>query len=233
MLSSFAAMPREGHLEATLHVFSYLKSRSNSRLIFDPKEPNVGESDFVECDWSDFYPGTEEALPPNAPKPLGKGVTLRMFVDSDHAGDKVSRRSRTGFVIFLNYGMIDWLSKKQSTVETSVFGAEFCTMKHGIENLRGIRYKLRMMGVPVKGPSYVYGDNMSVVTNVSKPESTLRKKSNSICYHAVREAVAMGEALVAHILTKKNLADLFTKVLYGQTRRFLVDRMLWDVFPSD
>eukprot|EP00804_Cyclotella_cryptica_P001676 CCRYP_009051-RA/>CCRYP_009051-RA protein AED:0.08 eAED:0.08 QI:0/0/0/1/0.5/0.6/5/0/841 len=214
MLSSFAAMPREGHLEAALHVFSYLKSRSNSRLIFDPKEPNVGESDFVECDWSDFYPGAEEALPPNAPNPLGKGVTLRMFVDSDHAGDKVSRRSRTGFVIFLNYGMIDWLSKKQSTVETSVFGAEFCAMKHGIENLRGIRYKLRMMGVPIKGPSYVYGDNMSVVTNVSKPESTLRKKSNSICYHAVREAVAMGEALVAHIPTKKNLADLFTKVLY-------------------
>jgi hypothetical protein len=150
-----------------------------------------------------------------------------MFVDSDHAGDKVSRRSRTGFVIFLNYGIIDWLSK------ASVFGAKFCAMKHGIENLRGIRYKLRMMGVPVKGPSYVYGNNMSVVTNVSRPESTLRKKSNSICYHAVREAVAMGETLVAHIPTKKNLADLFTKVLYGQTCRFLVNRMLCDVFPSN
>ena len=68
--------------------------------------------------------------------------------------------------------------------------------------------------------------------NVSRPESTLKKKSNSICYHAVREAVAMGEALVAHIPTKKNLADLFTKVLYGQNRRFLVNRMLWDVYPS-
>ena len=106
-------------------------------------------------------------------------------------------------------------------------------MKHGIENLRGIRYKLRMMGVPMKGASYVYGDNMSVVTNTSKPESTLKKKSNSICYHAVHEAVAMGEALVAHIPTKKNLADLFTKVLYRQTHRFLVSRMLWDVFPGE
>jgi hypothetical protein len=233
MLSSFAAMPCKGHLGAALHLFSYLTSRSNSSLIFDPKEPNVGNSDFVECDWSGFYPGAEEALLPNAPKPVGKGVMLQMFVDSDHAGDKVSRRSRTIFVIFLNYGIIDWLSKKQSTVETSVFGAEFCTMKHGIENLRGIRYKLRIMGVPVKGPSYVYGDNMSVVTNVSRPESTLRKKSNSICYHTVHEAVAMGEALVAHIPPKKNLADLFTKVLYGHMHRFLVDRMLWDVFPSD
>ncbi len=106
-------------------------------------------------------------------------------------------------------------------------------MKHGIENLCGIHYKLRMMGVPVKEASYMYGDNMSVVNNTSKPESTLKKKSNLICYHAVREAVAMGEALVAHIPTKKKLADLFTKVLYGQTRRFLVSRMLWDVFPGE
>jgi hypothetical protein len=125
MLSSYFAMPHEGHLEAALHVFSYLKLKSNSRLIFDPMEPDVGDSNFVECDWSDFYPGASKALPPNAPKPLGKGVTLRMFVDSNHASDKVSRCSRTSIVTFLNYGMIDWLSKKQSTVETSVFGAGF------------------------------------------------------------------------------------------------------------
>jgi hypothetical protein len=129
--------------------------------------------------------------------------------------------------------MIDWLSKKQATVETSVFSTEFCAMKHGIENLHDIHYKLRMMGNPLKGASYVYGDNMSVVANSSKPESTLKKKSTLICYHAVCDAVAMGEALVAHIPTKKNLADLFTKVLYGQTWRFLVSRMLWDVFPKE
>ena len=74
---------------------------------------------------------------------------------------------------------------------------------------------------------------MSVVTNVSRPESTLRKKCNSICYHAVHEAVAMGEALAAHIPMKRNLADLFIKVLYGQMHRFLVDQMVWDVFSSN
>ena len=76
----------------------------------------------------------------------------------------------------------------------------------------------------------MYGDDRSVVTNMSRPESILKKKSNLICYHAVREAVAMGEALVAHIPTKKNLADLFTTVLYGQARRFLVSQMLRDMF---
>ncbi len=61
----------------------------------------------------------------------------------------------------------------------------------------------------------------------------LKKKSNSICYHAVHEAIAMGEALIAHIPTKKNLADLFTKVLYGQSWWFLVDQMHWDMYPSN
>jgi hypothetical protein len=234
MLSSYSAMPRVGHLNAVLHVFGYLKKHANSRLIFDPAKPDMSDCDFKEyspAEWGAEYDGAKELIPVDAPKALGKSVLLRMFVDSDHAGDKVSRRSRTGFVIFINGGIIDWLSKKQSTIETSVFGAEFCALKHGIENLRGIRYKLRMMGVPIDGPSRVFGDNMSVVTNSSKPESTLKKKSNSVCYHAVREAVVMGEALVAHIGTKFNLADLFTKALSGATRRFLVGRLMWDVFP--
>ena len=82
-------------------------------------------------------------------------------------------------------------------------------------------------------PSYEYGDNMSIVTNASKHDSELKKKSNSICYNAVCEAVAMDVALVTHIPTKKNLADFFTKVLYGQSQQFLVDWMLWDVHPRN
>ncbi len=87
----------------------------------------------------------------------------------------MTRRSHTGYNIYLNSAPIQWLLKKKSTVETSVFGAEFVAMKHGIDTVRGIPYK---------------------VTNSSKPESQQKKKCNSICYHAVRESVAMGETLV-------------------------------------
>ena len=125
-------------------------------------------------------PFIEEALPPNAPKPLGKHVNLRMFVDSDHAGDKADRRSRTGFLIYMNLALIQWYSKKQATVEGAVFGAEFVAMKTGMEILRGVRYKLRMMGVDIDGPTYICGDNQSVISNTSKLESTLKKKSNLI-----------------------------------------------------
>ena len=62
-------------------------------------------------------------IPPNVPDPRGKAVDLRMWVDSDHAGDKMTRRLRTGYFIFLNTALIDWLNKKQATIEGSVFGA--------------------------------------------------------------------------------------------------------------
>ena len=172
-------------------------------------------------------------MPPNAPKPLGKEIELRLFVDSDHAGDKATRRSRTGFMIFMNMALINWCSKKQSTVEGAVFGAEFVAMKQGIETLRGIRYKLRMMGIEICGPSYVYGDNMSVIHNTSKPESVLKKKSNSICYHFLREAVAMKECFATHIPTLENWADLLTKVLSGKKRRDLVRGILYDIYDHD
>ena len=233
-LSSFLAYPRQGHLEAALHIMSYLRVKHNSRLVLDPSYAEIDYAEFnVDADWHAFYGDVEEALPPNAPKPLGKEVELRMFVDSDHAGDKATRRSRTGYMIFINMSMIDWLTKKQATVEGAVFGAKFVAMKHGVEALRGIRYKLRMMGVAVDGPTYIYGDNMSVINNTSKPESVLWKKSNSICYHFIREAIAMKECLTTHIPALRNFADLLTKCLSGKKRRDLVRGVLFDIYDYD
>ena len=118
-----------------------------------------------------------------------------MFVDCYNAEDKVSCRSRSVFLIYANTTLVQWFSKKQSTIETSVFGAEFVSTKHGIDTLRHLRYKLRMIDIPISSPSYIYGDDVSVVHNKSRQESVLRKKSNSVCYHAVCESMAMGESL--------------------------------------
>ena len=207
-----------------------MKKKHNARLVLDPTYPDIDLDNFKECDWKEFYGSVKEALPPNAPEALGKPVDLRLFVDSSHADDKLTRRSRTGYFIYMNMAPIAWLSKKQATIETSVFGAEFVAMKLGMEALRGIRYKLRMMGVEITGPSYIYGDNMSVIHNTQRPESTLKKKSNSICYHAVRESVAMGESLTGHISTHENPADLATKIIPGGRKRdYLVSMILYDL----
>ena len=112
-------------------------------------------------------------------------VVERLSKRIDHAGDSVTQRSRTGFIIFLNSAPIFWFSKKQTSVETSTFGSEFIAMKQGCEYVRGLRYKLRMMGIPVEMPTFIFGDNKSVLANTSVPHSVLRKKSSSIAYHFV------------------------------------------------
>ena len=224
-------MPRQGHLVNALHVMSYLNIKHNSRLVFDPNYPGIDMSEFKSNhNWAPFYGDLQEAKPLNAPKPLGKEVTLHMFVDSDHAGDKSDRRSRAGYMIFMNMDIINWHTKKQATVEGAVFGAKFVAMKQGVEALRGIRFKLRIMGVKIDGPTYVYGDNIPGIQNTSKPESVLKKMSNSICYHFVREAVAMRECLTTHVPTARKWAELLMKVLFGKKRQELVQDVVFDIY---
>ncbi|KAL7460444.1 hypothetical protein ACHAXS_000899, partial [Conticribra weissflogii] len=97
-------------------------------------------------------------------------------VDSNHAVDKQTRRSCSGFLIYINTALVDCHSKQQATIKTGVFGTEFVAMKTGVNMLRGLRYKLRIIGVAIDGATYIYGDNMSVIKNTSKPESASNKK---------------------------------------------------------
>jgi hypothetical protein len=230
MLSTYLCLPREGHLEAVFHVFAYLGLHHNARVVFDPTYPAVDMGTFIKTDWKSMYGDVKEMIPSDAPIPRGNEVNLRLFVDSDHAGDQFTRRSRTGFVIYFNMATIVWFSKRQPTVESSVFGAEFVAMKNCIETCRGLRYKLRMMGVALSGPTFVNGDNISVVHNTQRSESVLKKKSNSICYHAVRESAAMGESIIGHVPSVDNTADICTKVVpSGQERNHLIRLLLHDL----
>ena len=151
---------------------------------------------------------------------------IRAYVDADHAGDCLTRRSRTGFLVYLNSAPVYWSSKKQGSCETSTFGSEFMAMKQCVEYLRGLRYKLRMMGIPVDLPSFVFGDNQSVLYNTTLPDSTLKKKSLSIAYHFVREGACKDEWRTAYINTHLNPADLLTKPLPGSEKRMNFVRMV-------
>jgi hypothetical protein len=170
MLSSHLALPCDGHLAQAFHFFAYLEPRHASILVFDPTYPHIDETLFnAECDWKPFYGDVKESIPDNAPVPCGMPIVLHAYVDSDHAGDKATRRSRTGYIIYLNGAPIDWFSKKQNTIESLNFGSEFVALKTVMEKLRGLRYKLHMMGFQIDGPTYAFGDNMSVVKNTHQP----------------------------------------------------------------
>ena len=116
-------------------------------------------------------------------------------------------------MIFINKAPIIFYSKRQNSVETSTFGAEFTACRQAVELLKGLRYKLRMFGVPIDGATCMCCDNESVYKNIAFPTSVLKKKMHSISYHFCREAVVAGTVQVAKEDTRTNLADLFTKVM--------------------
>ena len=108
MLSRYLAQARMGHLEQVFHVFAYLKHHERSTMVFDDTEPNFNGSKFKECDWSEFYPDAKEAIPTDAPEARGKSVVTLCFVDADHAGCRVTRRSHTGIILYVNCAPIMW-----------------------------------------------------------------------------------------------------------------------------
>ena len=76
-----------------------------------------------------------------------------------------------------------------------------------------MRYKLRMLGVPMKERAWVFGDNLSVTNNCSKPESILKKKNHACYFHMIRELCAAGIVSLHHIKSGNNRADALTKAL--------------------
>ena len=229
LLSQHLALPRVGHLEAVYHVFAYLNKHEKSSIIFDPTDPIPITPTIAKPDWSAFYENLEEELPPRMPEALGYPVNIHVFVDANHAGNVVTRRSHTGILVFVQNSPILWVSRRQNTVETSTFGSEFVALRHARDVIIALRYKLRMFGVPLEGPAQVYCDNQGVVKNTSIPESVLSKKHNAINYHAVREAAAAGVLQVHKEDTATNLADLFTKVLPADRRRELLGSILYNL----
>ena len=114
------------------------------------------------------------------------------YVDADHARDEATtRRSVMGVLIFWNCTPICWYSsKRQATVESSTHSSELVAARIATEMVLEMRIMLRALGIPVNGLSYLFGDDLSVVTNTTIPSSMLKKKHNAISYHRVREAVA-------------------------------------------
>ena len=136
LMSTHLAMPRWGHLEQLHHMFGYLKANPKWKLFFEPQHPNIDKRAFKEYDWYDFYTDAKERIPSDMLVPHGHSVSMHCFVDSNHAGDKVTQRSQTGILIFINQAPIMWHSKRQNMVEMSTFGSEFIAVKWQWNRLR-------------------------------------------------------------------------------------------------
>ncbi len=198
-------------------------------IVFDPEEIGMDESVFnLGTDSKEFYSDVKEEDPPNMPLPLGAPISITCFVDSNHAGNKVTRHSHNGIIIFINNAPIQVFSKKQNTCESSTYGSELVAMRIARNMVSLLHIKLKCFGIPLQEPSNVLRDNNSVVKNVSIPESLLSKKHNSINYHIIRKSVAAGIIRVGKEDGKTNLANPFTKLMPYSKKYKLLSGILLD-----
>jgi hypothetical protein len=228
-LSRFAAAPRVGHLQRLRRLMGYLKLNPKRYIVMDYNDPVLPEPKTktnVE-EFRQVYPDAHEVIDPHSPEALIDEMEINIFVDSDHAHDKKSRRSVTGIIVFMGSTPVYWTSSRQGHCEGSTYSAEFAAMKRAVEVAEEMRFNCRSLGMKITKATKIYGDNLGVVNNCTSDSSMLKKKHVAVAYHLVREAVAAGMVEIRKIGTQDNLADMFTKGLPATTLNRLVDKFTY------
>jgi len=211
-MSSFNAAPRVGHLERVKRMYGYLYKMRHGYNRVRTGEPDYSDVPIHNYDWShSVYYNAKEVIPQDAPTPKGNRVTHTAYFDANLYHNVLTGKALTGVIHFLNQTMIDCYSRKQATVESATFGAEFIAGRTAMQQTKDLRTSLRYLGVPVNGPTYMFGDNKSMITNGSVPHSKLGKRHLALAYHEVRQAVASGMVVLTHVDGELNVADIPSK----------------------
>ena len=211
-LSRFRAQPRKGHLDRAKRIVGYLLFLPDGAIRFRTGEPDFSSLRDQEYDWTrTVYSGACEQIPHDIPKPLGKHVQTTHYVDANLHHDLATGKAVTAVFHFLNQTPIDAYTKRQSTVETATYGSEFVAARTAVDQIIDIRTTLRYLGVPIRDMSYMFGDNRSVVTSSTIPNSTISKRHHLASYHRVREAIAAKFISFHWKDGKSNPADILSK----------------------
>ena len=212
-MSSFRAQPRKGLLERVKRIYGYLWKFKHFYIKFRTDEPDMTQFDTkTKFDWTQsVYGDSKEDVPIDAPKPLGRRVTLTHYFDANLMHDVLSGKSVTGCIHLANKTPMMWHSKKQATSETATYGAEFIAGQTCIEQVIDLRNTFRYLGVPINSTSYVFRDNETMIQSASFPHARLHKRHNILPYHFVRSMIAKGFIAIHHLRSENNLSDILTK----------------------
>nr|XP_016466815.1 PREDICTED: uncharacterized mitochondrial protein AtMg00810-like [Nicotiana tabacum] len=159
-------------------------------------------------------------------------LSLKVYSDSDWAGCFATRRSTTGFCIFLGDNLISWSAKKQPTVARSSTEAKYRALAVAVAEVTWLQYLLRDLHVPLFSPVMAKCDNVGAIHLAHNPVFHSRSKHVALDYHFVREKVNLGDLLVSHVSTSHQLADLFTKVLPSARFHDLLTKLCVRSSPS-
>jgi hypothetical protein len=192
-IGRFRSAPQYGHLERVQERICgcYLRKRPDGAVHFGVNIPGNLHNALGEHHWdTTVYGNVTDKLPHDMPTPKGKPLCMTTFEDANLLHDHVTGRSAMGILHFVNQTPIEWFSKRQNTVETATYGSEFVVAKTATEQIIDLRYTLCMLGVPLDGKSWMFGDNESVVKSSMIPQSNLMKRHNALAYHRICEAIA-------------------------------------------
>jgi hypothetical protein len=153
------------------------------------------------------------------------------YSDADWAGCLDTRRSMSGYCIYLGNALVSWSSKRQATVSRSSAEAEYRAVANAVAKCIWLRQLLGELYVDVPSATIAYCDNVSAVYMSKNPVHHRRTKHIELDIHFVRERVALGELRVVHVPTDQQFADVMTKGL--PTATFAAFRSSLTVGPTD
>ena len=185
VLSRFLVNPAPGHIKSAKRVLQYLKGTATYGITYGGPEYNSQRLD------------------------------IKLYTDSDYAGDRHTYRSTSGYVSFVAGGPASWQSKRQSVVAQSSTEAEYIAMSELAKEGAWIRYLLE--GLNYKGsdlnPITLLGDNQGSLALAENPTFHRGSKHIAVRYHLIRQEVEEGRLHLAYIPTDHMPADGLTKVL--------------------
>lgn len=158
--------------------------------------------------------------------PAGFSLRLMAYSDADWAGCPDTRRSVTGWSIFLGNSLISWKSKKQPRVSKSSTESEYRAMSATCSEITWLRGLLDELGFPQTDPTPLHGDNTSAIQIATNPVYHERTKHIEVDCHSIHEALDSRVISLPHVSTTLQIADIFTKALPCPCHRFLLYKLL-------
>jgi hypothetical protein len=140
-------------------------------------------------------------------------IILSGYCDADWAGDVDDRKSTTGYIIKINDCLINWVSKKQSTVSLSSAEAEYMSISATIQEMQWIRSLLKELNILSEQVPILYCDNQSAIAISENDKFHNRTKHIDIRHHYIRETIKNKEVELKWIASESQEADILTKSL--------------------